>query len=93
MANQLQVEIVAVEEMVWSGEAEAVFARTTEGELGVLPGHAPLLGQLADPGTVRVKHSGGQEEAYTVNGGFLSIDKHGVTVLAESCEPAPAAAG
>ncbi|MGH3657034.1 MAG: F0F1 ATP synthase subunit epsilon [Micromonosporaceae bacterium] len=93
MANQLHVEIVAVEAMVWSGEAEMLVARTTEGELGVLPGHSPLLGQLADPGTVRVKHSGGEEQAYTVNGGFLSVDKHGVTVLAESCEPATAAAG
>lgn len=93
MANQLHVEIVAVEAMVWSGEAEMLVARTTEGELGVLPGHSPLLGQLADPGTVRVTRSDGQEQTYTVNGGFLSVDKHGVTVLAESCEPVAAAAG
>jgi F-type H+-transporting ATPase subunit epsilon len=92
VATQLHVEIVAVEAKVWSGEAEAVFARTTEGELGVLPGHAPLLGQLADPGTVRVKLPGGEELAYTVNGGFLSVDSHGVTVLAETCEPATVSA-
>lgn len=92
MATQLHVEIVAVEAKVWSGEAEAVFARTTEGELGVLPGHAPLLGQLADSGAVRVTLTGGEELAYTVNGGFLSVDAHGVTVLAESCEPATASA-
>ena len=88
MATQLHVEIVAVEAKVWSGEAEAVFARTTEGELGVLPGHTPLLGQLADPGTVRVKLTGGEELVYTVDGGFLSVDPRGVTVLAEKCEPA-----
>ena len=87
MAKQLHVDIVAVEAEVWSGEAEAVFARTTEGELGVLAGHAPLLGQLADPGTVRVKLPGGEELAYTVGGGFLSVDENGVTVLAETCEP------
>ena len=44
----LHVELVAVERMIWSGEANMVVARTTEGELGVLPGHAPLLGQLAE---------------------------------------------
>ncbi|MGH3735798.1 MAG: F0F1 ATP synthase subunit epsilon [Micromonosporaceae bacterium] len=91
MAKTLHVEVVAVEAMVWSGEAEAVFARTTEGELGVLAGHAPLLGQLADPGTVRIKLAGGEELAYTVDGGFLSVDSNGVTVLAETCQPAAAA--
>lgn len=88
MASQLHVEVVAVEEKVWSGEAEMLVARTTEGELGVLPGHAPLLGQLAEPSQVRVKLSGGDEVAYDVAGGFLSITDEGVTVLAESAEQA-----
>ena len=92
MASQLQVEVVAVEEKIWSGEAEMLVARTTEGELGVLPGHAPLLGQLAEPGQVRVKISGGEEIAYDVAGGFLSITDEGVTVLAESAERATPAA-
>ncbi len=92
MANQLHVEIVAVEAEVWSGEAEALFARTTEGELGVLPGHAPLLGQLVESGKVRVKLPNNEQLSYIVDGGFLSVDAHGVTVLAESCEPAPVAA-
>ena len=73
MAKQLHVELVAVEEKVWSGEAEMVVARTTEGELGVLPGHAPLLGQLAEPGQVRIKLAGGEQLAYDVAGGFLSV--------------------
>ncbi|MFC0530883.1 F0F1 ATP synthase subunit epsilon [Phytohabitans kaempferiae] len=92
MASQLQVEVVAVEEKVWSGEAEMLVARTTEGELGVLPGHAPLLGQLAEPGQVRVKLAGGEEITYDVSGGFLSVTESGVTVLAESAEPATPAA-
>ncbi|BCB79478.1 hypothetical protein GCM10022251_72170 [Phytohabitans flavus] len=92
MANQLHVEVVAVEEKIWSGEAEMLVARTTEGELGVLPGHAPLLGQLAEPGQVRVKISGGDEISYDVSGGFLSITDEGVTVLAESAEQAAPAA-
>ncbi|GAA4675206.1 F0F1 ATP synthase subunit epsilon [Phytohabitans rumicis] len=84
----LHVELVAVEEKVWSGEADMVVARTTEGELGVLPGHAPLLGQLAEPSQVRVKLTGGDQIAYDVAGGFLSVTAEGVTVLAESATPA-----
>ncbi|TDB87163.1 F0F1 ATP synthase subunit epsilon [Micromonospora fluostatini] len=90
MAKQLHVELVAVEEKVWSGEAEMVMARTTEGELGVLPGHAPLLGQLAEPGQVRIKLAGGKQITYEVAGGFLSVAPDGVTVLAESATPASA---
>lgn len=92
MANQLHVELVAVEEMVWSGEAEMVVARTTEGELGVLPGHAPLLGQLAEPSQVRIKVGGAEQLTYDVAGGFLSVTGEGVTVLAESATPAAAPA-
>ncbi len=92
MAQQLHVELVAVEEKIWSGDAEMVLARTTEGELGVLPGHAPLLGQLAEPGEVRIRLAGGEQLAYQVNGGFLSVTSTGVTVLAESATPATAAA-
>ena len=92
MAKQLHVELVAVEEKVWSGEAEMVVARTTEGELGVLPGHAPLLGQLAEPGQVRIKLAGGEQITYEVAGGFLSVTGEGVTVLAETASPVPASA-
>lgn len=90
MATQLQVEVVAVEQKVWTGEAEMVVARTTEGELAVLPGHAPLLGQLAEPGQVRVKSGQGEELAWDVSGGFLSVTSTGVTVLAETATPAAA---
>jgi F-type H+-transporting ATPase subunit epsilon len=88
VANQLHVELVSVEEKVWTGEAEMLVARTTEGELGVLPGHAPLLGQLAEPSQIRIKLDGGQQLAYDVAGGFLSVTETGVTVLAESATPA-----
>ncbi len=88
MANQLHVQVVAVEERVWSGEAEMLVARTTEGEIGVLPGHSPLLGLLKEPSQVRVKLVGGEQMTYDVTGGFLSIDANGVTVLAESATPA-----
>jgi F-type H+-transporting ATPase subunit epsilon len=87
VAKTLTVELVAVEEKVWTGQATMLVARTTEGELGVMPGHAPLLGQLADPGIVRIKREDGPELSYQVNGGFLSVTGDGATVLAETCEP------
>jgi F-type H+-transporting ATPase subunit epsilon len=83
---ELHVELVSVEREIWSGEASQVTARTTEGEIGVLPGHAPLLGQLADGGTVRILQDGGREVVAAVHGGFLSVTDEGVTVLAEVAE-------
>jgi F-type H+-transporting ATPase subunit epsilon len=80
----LQVELVSVEREVWSGEADMVVARTTEGEIGILPGHAPLLGQLADGYDVRIQRTGGGELVVAVSGGFLSVTDAGVTILAEA---------
>jgi F-type H+-transporting ATPase subunit epsilon len=82
---ELHVELVSVEREVWSGEAAEVIARTTEGELGILPGHQSLLGQLADGGTVRILRPEGEVVA-AVSGGFLSVTERGVTVLAEVAE-------
>jgi F-type H+-transporting ATPase subunit epsilon len=87
VANSLHVDVVAVEQKVWSGDADMLVARTTEGELGVLAGHAPLLGQLAEQSQIRIKRAEG-DLAFDVTGGFLSVDAGGVTVLAESCQPA-----
>ncbi|MGE5828448.1 MAG: F0F1 ATP synthase subunit epsilon [Micromonosporaceae bacterium] len=95
MSKQFPVEVVAVEAKVYSGMADMVVARTTEGELAVLAGHAPLLGQLAEPSRIRIKWDA-EEIGYDVAGGFLSVTEDGVTVLAESAAPAsgpdPAAA-
>jgi F-type H+-transporting ATPase subunit epsilon len=82
----LQVELVAVERMIWSGEASMVIARTTEGELGVLPGHAPLLGELAPGGVVRIRPESGDELIVAAHGGFLSVTERGVSILAETAE-------
>jgi F-type H+-transporting ATPase subunit epsilon len=92
VAKELHVELVSVDERVWSGEAEMLIARTTEGELGVLPGHTPLLGQLAEPGRVRIRRAGGEVINYDVSGGFISVTGSGVTVLAESATPAESTA-
>ena len=83
---ELHVEVVSAAREVWSGEATQVLARTSEGDIGILPGHAPLLGALADGGVVRVLLSGGGEVVAAVHGGFLSVTEQGVTVLAEVAE-------
>ena len=82
----LQVELVAVEKMIWSGEARMVIARTTEGELGVLPGHAPLLGELAPGGVVTIRTESGDDLVVAAHGGFLSVTERGVSILAETAE-------
>lgn len=82
----LNVELVALERQMWSGEATRVIARTTEGELGILPGHAELFGQLADGGTVRILQESGDELVVAAHGGFLSVTKRGVSILAEVAE-------
>jgi F-type H+-transporting ATPase subunit epsilon len=82
----LQVELVAVERLIWSGEASMVIARTTEGELGVLPGHAPLLGELAPGGVVRIRTVEGEDMIVAAHGGFLSVTQRGVSILAETAE-------
>ncbi|HEV7789389.1 MAG TPA: F0F1 ATP synthase subunit epsilon [Pseudonocardia sp.] len=83
---EMTVELVAVERRLWSGEASFVFARTTEGEIGVLPGHEPTLAQLEQAGVIRIDTAQGNSVTAAVHGGFLSITPDGVTVLAESAE-------
>ncbi|HEX2903722.1 MAG TPA: F0F1 ATP synthase subunit epsilon [Jatrophihabitans sp.] len=82
----MQVELVSVERPLWSGEANAVYARTADGEIGIMPGHAPLLGALAPGWLVRIQPSDGQELRVAVHGGFLSVRPDGVSVLAEMAE-------
>ncbi|PZS17683.1 MAG: F0F1 ATP synthase subunit epsilon [Pseudonocardiales bacterium] len=84
----MHVELVSVERALWSGEATAVFARTVEGELGILPGHTPLLGALEPGWIVRIDRADEDELRVAVHGGFLSVRKDGVSVLAEMAEPA-----
>jgi|SRR5690606_28098166 len=82
----MSVDIVAVEERVWSGSASLVTAQTTEGEIGVMPGHEPLLGQLVEGGIVTVKAADGERLVMAVHGGFLSVTGTTVTVLAEAAD-------
>jgi F-type H+-transporting ATPase subunit epsilon len=79
----LTVELVAADRKVWSGEASRVVARTTDGDIGILPGHSPLLGVLVE-GEVRI--TGDTEVVAQIDGGFLSVDHDRVTIVAESAE-------
>jgi F-type H+-transporting ATPase subunit epsilon len=83
---EIAVELVAVERKVWSGNATSVFAETTEGELGILPGHTPLLGELVEGGIVKVTTTDGEIVTAAVFGGFLSVTGAKVSVLAEAAE-------
>lgn len=81
----LQVALVSPTQKVWTGEATFVSARTTEGELGVLPDHSPLFGVLVD-GSVSIKSVDGSVKEFNVRGGFLSVADNRVSILTESVD-------
>jgi F-type H+-transporting ATPase subunit epsilon len=82
---ELNVQLVAADRAIWSGTARMVIARTVDGDLGVLPGHALLLAELAD-GVVTIRSTDGESVVAAVHGGFISVDADGVSLLAESAE-------
>ncbi|HYY45121.1 MAG TPA: F0F1 ATP synthase subunit epsilon [Actinomycetota bacterium] len=82
--NKLDVHLVTPEREVWAGEADMVIARTTEGEIGILPGHAPLLGKLKIS-ALAIK-TGGEKTWAAVDGGFIHVKDDRVDVLGEGAE-------
>ncbi|MFC9969760.1 F0F1 ATP synthase subunit epsilon [Spirillospora sp. NPDC127200] len=83
----LKVGLVSPEREVWSGEAKMVVAQTVEGSLGILPGHAPVLGVLLDGSVVKIEPAdGGEWITAAVGSGFFSIADDEVSVLAEQAE-------
>jgi F-type H+-transporting ATPase subunit epsilon len=86
MADALmQVELVAADRLVWSGEAKMVIARTTEGDVGVLPNHAPMLSLMVD-GIVDVRTADNETWIAAVDAGFLSVANNRISILAEHAE-------
>jgi len=84
MASTIHVDVVSAEEQIFSGEAEFVVLPGIDGELGIYPRHAPLLTQIK-PGAVRIKiPSQDADELVFVQGGFLEVQPHLVTVLADT---------
>lgn len=85
--HPLEVALVAAERTVWSGQAHIVIARTTEGDVGILPGHAPML-SLLHGGTVEVRTTDDEYYVAAVPDGFLSVSNDRVSILAENAEMA-----
>jgi F-type H+-transporting ATPase subunit epsilon len=84
MANTIHVDVVSVQESIWSGEAEFVVLPGEAGELGIYPQHTPLITRIR-PGSVRIKPAGGgEEELIFVAGGILEVQPKVVTVLADT---------
>ena len=85
MAGLLHVELVAADRLVWSGEATMVIARTTEGDVGILPNHAPMLSVVIE-GVVDIQTDEGETWVAAVDAGFLSVANNRNSVLAERAE-------
>ena len=83
MAMTIHVDVVSAEELIFSGLAEFVVLPGEAGELGILPGHMPLMTRIK-PGAVRVQQAGGKEELIFVAGGLLEVQPGLVTVLADT---------
>jgi F-type H+-transporting ATPase subunit epsilon len=83
----MHCDIVSAEKSIFSGLVEMVVAAGSLGDLGIAPGHAPLLTGLI-PGPVKLILSGGEEEVFYVSGGFLEVQRGVVTLLADTAQRA-----
>jgi F-type H+-transporting ATPase subunit epsilon len=81
----LAVELVSPERIIWSGEAEMVIARTTDGEIAFLTGHAPLVGALGI-GRVLIRPESGADVVAAIHGGFVEVSHNRVTILSDVAE-------
>jgi F-type H+-transporting ATPase subunit epsilon len=81
-AMTVNLNVVSAEEKLFSGRIESLQITGSEGELGIMPGHAPLLTSLK-PGMARIVKYGGEEEVIYLSGGMLEVQPNNVTVLAD----------
>ena len=84
--SKLAVELVAPDRLVWQGEADLVVVKTVEGEIGIMPNHAPVLAELAEGSVMRVIDCGQQQLIAAVHGGFISMSRNEIQVLSEGAE-------
>ncbi|ALG28699.1 MULTISPECIES: F0F1 ATP synthase subunit epsilon [Glutamicibacter] len=80
---ELQVEIVAADHFVWSGAAKLVKARSVDGEVGVLPGHVPMLSVLA-AGDLEIEPVSESRFSVQIDGGFFSVESDRVVIVADN---------
>jgi F-type H+-transporting ATPase subunit epsilon len=78
----MQVEVVSADEVVWSGEATNIIAKTVDGDIGILANHSPVLAVLV-PGGVEIVCPDGKREIVAVEGGFMSVNLGRVSILSE----------
>jgi F-type H+-transporting ATPase subunit epsilon len=83
MAITVHFDIVSAEEEIFSGLVEMVIAHGNLGDLGIAPGHAPLITDLK-PGPIRIVKQGGEQEVFYISGGFLEVQPSMVKVLADT---------
>ncbi|WP_421867751.1 F0F1 ATP synthase subunit epsilon [Motiliproteus sp.] len=83
MAMTVHCDIVSAEEEIFSGLIEFVSLTGSLGDLGITPGHAPLLTEI-NPGPVELKKQGGEEQVFYVSGGFLEVQPNKVTIMADT---------
>lgn len=82
---ELDVAVVSAERALWSGPARSVVAKTPDGEIGILPGHEPVLALLVES-PLRIEQPDGTKVLVAVHGGFFSVDSDEVHVIAEVAE-------
>ena len=83
MATTMHCDIVSAEKSIFSGRVQMVIAAGSLGDLGIAPGHAPLLTAII-PGPVKLILESGEEEVFYVSGGFLEIQREVVTLLSDT---------
>lgn len=88
MAMTIHVDVVSADREIYSGSSEMVVAPAEMGEVGIMPGHSPMITRLL-PGEVRIQHEGRDTEIVFVSGGFLEVQPSVVTILADTAERAP----
>ncbi|AOS81976.1 MULTISPECIES: F0F1 ATP synthase subunit epsilon [Hydrogenophaga] len=81
--STIHVDVVSAEESIFSGEAKFVALPGEAGELGILPGHIPLITRIK-PGAVRIEKADGGEEFVFVAGGILEVQPNAITVLSDT---------
>ena len=88
MAEPMQVEFVSADRVVWSGKSSNIIAKTVDGEIGILPGHEPVLGVLVPSAVVIFCEDNPTREIIAVEGGFISVSQGRVSILSEYAQMA-----
>jgi F-type H+-transporting ATPase subunit epsilon len=82
----LNVAVVSAERALWSGPAKSLVAKTPEGDIGILPGHEPVLALLVESAPLRIEEEDGSKVLVAIHGGFFSVSGNDVNVIAEVAE-------